>query len=81
MGLEISIEYFAILREQRGLERETLTTNSQTAAELYQELQVAHQFSLSPASVRASINEKMVDWNHPLQEGDTVVFIPPVAGG
>jgi len=77
----ITIEYFAILREQRGLTREEWGTEARSPAELYQELQRTHQFSLSQASVRASINQEMVAWDHPLQDGDTVVFIPPVAGG
>jgi len=28
-----------------------------------------------------AINEAFADWSQPLAEGDTVVFLPPVAGG
>jgi molybdopterin converting factor small subunit len=33
------------------------------------------------ASVKVAINDEFADWQHKLQDGDTVVFIPPVAGG
>jgi molybdopterin converting factor subunit 1 len=76
----ISIEYFAILRERAGLDRESLETNTSTPAELFAELKSRYDF---PAmnSIKVAINDEFADWQHPLQDGDTIVFIPPVAGG
>lgn len=79
--LTVHIQYFAILREQRGLGRESLATAAATAAGLYEELRVRHGFSLPVDRVRAAINEEFVAWETPLRDGQTVVFIPPVAGG
>jgi molybdopterin converting factor small subunit len=31
--------------------------------------------------LKVAINAEFGDWAQPLAEGDTVVFIPPVAGG
>jgi molybdopterin converting factor subunit 1 len=78
---KIRIDYFAILREERGLEQETVTTETQTALQLYRELAARHNFSLKEYSVRVSVNEEIVNWHEELKDGDWVVFIPPVAGG
>jgi len=77
----ISVQYFAILREQRGLASETLLTDSVTPLELYTRLQDEHHFSLPAARIRTAINDNFADNGSILREGDRVVFIPPVAGG
>jgi molybdopterin converting factor subunit 1 len=79
--ITVNIHYFAILREQRGLARESLATPATTASALYEELRARHGFTLPTDRVRAAINEEFVAWETPLREGQTVVFIPPVAGG
>jgi sulfur-carrier protein len=78
---KISIQYFAILREQRGLTREEVSTNAPTAEALYEELRALHRFTLPANRVRAAINGEFVSAEAALHEGDQVVFIPPVAGG
>ena len=77
----IRLQYFAILRDQRGAAEETIATDAPTAGELYSRLQTQHGFTLGPAHVRAALNGEFAPWDAPLREGDTVVFIPPVAGG
>lgn len=77
----VTVQYFAILREQRGLREETLMTAAVDAAALYEELRARHGFSLPADRIRAAVNDAFVAANHPLAEGDRVVFIPPVAGG
>ena len=79
--ITVNIQYFAILREQRGVAGETLSTPATTAAELYDELRTRHSFSLPRDRVRAAVDESFVAWDTPLRDGQTVVFIPPVAGG
>lgn len=81
MTRTISVQYFAILREQRGLTQEKLTTAAATPAALYEELRARHGFTLPGDRVRAAVNDVFVDAEAPLREGDRVVFIPPVAGG
>lgn len=81
MNKTITVQYFAILREQRGLSQETLTTAAATPAALYEELRTRHPFTLPGDRVRAAVNDAFVAAEAPLRDGDRVVFIPPVAGG
>jgi len=80
-GKTVRIQYYAILREQAGRSDETLDTSAGTPAELYAELRQRHQFQLGPAQLKVALNSEFSDWQTPLKHGDTVVFIPPVAGG
>ncbi|MBM3865560.1 MAG: MoaD/ThiS family protein [Verrucomicrobia bacterium] len=78
---ELTIEYFALLREQRGQATERLVTAAATPAALYAELQARHGFTLPGDRVRVAINGAFAAADAPLRSGDLVVFIPPVAGG
>ena len=77
----VSIQYFAILREQRGLSDEKLATTAATPAALYDELRARHGFTLPGDRVRAAVNDAFVASTSELRDGDRIVFIPPVAGG
>jgi molybdopterin converting factor subunit 1 len=77
----VRVQYYAILREQAGRSEETLDTSAGTAAELYAQLRQRHPFQLTAAQLKVALNSEFSDWQTPLKHGDTVVFIPPVAGG
>jgi molybdenum cofactor guanylyltransferase len=77
----LTVQYYALLREQAGRREELLASPARTARELYAELAARYPFSLPPEMLRVAINSEFADWSTPLQDGDTVVFIPPVAGG
>ncbi len=77
----LHIRYFALLRERAGRSTEELQTLARTPAELYEELRERHPLGLEPRQLRVAINDEFADWQAPLAEGDTVVFLPPVAGG
>ena len=79
--LNLHIQYFAILREQRGVSQEKLATTAATPGALYDELRGRHHFTLPGDRIRAAVNDTFVDATSPLRDGDRVVFIPPVAGG
>lgn len=79
--ITLRIQYFAILREQRGIQEETLATPAATPAALYEELCARHGFTLPGDRVRAAVNDVFVAGDAALRDGDRVVFIPPVAGG
>ena len=78
---EIRVQYFALLREQAGRRDEVVTTRATTPSELFAELTARHRFTLSPEHLKVAVNADFSDWSRPLQAGDSVVFIPPVAGG
>lgn len=77
----LHVQYFALLREQAGRSTETLQTAARSPAELYGELQQRYGFSLPAEMLKVAVNGDFGDWSQPLQAGDSVVFIPPVAGG
>ncbi len=78
---KLHVQYFALLREQRGVRDETLETAAATPVALYEELRARHAFTLPANRVRAAVNDEFVAADAALREGDRVVFIPPVAGG
>jgi molybdopterin converting factor subunit 1 len=76
----ITIEYFAILREHVGCSKEKLETDAGTAAELFAELSRRYEFP-DVGKMKVAINDEFSEWDSRLADGDSVVFIPPVAGG
>ena len=81
MKKSIQLQYFAILREQRGINSETVQTSAANASELYEELKKQHRFPLPSEQLKVAINDEFQSWDTPLNNEDRVAFIPPVAGG
>jgi molybdopterin converting factor subunit 1 len=79
--MQLTVQYFALMREQAGRSQETLETSAATPTDLYAELVSRYAFTLSSAQVKVAVNSEFCDWSRPLRAGDAVVFIPPVAGG
>ena len=77
----IHLTYYALLREERGVPKETLETAAVTAQELYGELKLKYHFRLSTDSLKVSINDAFTSWKTQIRTGDHVVFIPPISGG
>jgi molybdopterin converting factor subunit 1 len=79
--LAVHVQYFAALREQAGRGSESLVTGSRTAAALYDELRGLRGLTLPRSMLKVAVNDEFADWDRALEDGDRVVFIPPVAGG
>jgi molybdopterin-guanine dinucleotide biosynthesis protein A len=77
----IKVQYYAILREQAGRSDESIVTTAHTPRDLYNELKSRYPFSLAPEMLRVAVNAEFGEWSQRLADGDSVVFIPPVAGG
>jgi molybdopterin converting factor subunit 1 len=77
----VRVRYFAILREQRGLDEEVVSTGAATAADLYEELRRRHGFTLVAERLRIAVNDEFEPWTAVIRDADSVVFLPPVAGG
>ncbi len=77
----IEIQYYASLREQRGVDREQLSYTPRTALDWYAHVSRTHGFTLLPENLRVACNDRFVAWTHAVQAGDRLAFIPPVAGG
>ncbi len=79
--MHINVQYFALMREQAGRSQESVDTQAATPADLFDELCARHGFSLGRDQLKVAVNSEFGTWTQTLAAGDTVVFIPPVAGG
>jgi molybdopterin converting factor subunit 1 len=79
--MKINVNYYAMFREAAGCSNETVSVESANAVDLFETLKFKYDFAMCRSHVRLAINDEFVDWETPLNEGDSVVFIPPVAGG
>ena len=77
----VEIQYYALLREQAGISSERMETTAKTALELYEEVSQRYGFSLSSDQLQVAIDNDFSQWDVALQNGQRIVFIPPVAGG
>ncbi len=79
--ITVTAQYFAVFREQAGRNLEELTTSATTAGELYAEVTARHGFADALTRCKVAINDELAAWTDSLEEGDVVLFFPPVAGG
>ncbi len=77
----ITVKFFALLREQANCRECALQTHSCSPAELYAELADARGLNVPAGLLTYAVNERYVSPDSALQDGDRVAFIPPVAGG
>ena len=75
--MTVTVHYYGLLAERRGLTEERLTTAATTPAALYAELELG----VSTSGLRAAVNDEFVSWDHPLTDGDQVALLPPMSGG
>lgn len=75
--ITVQVLYFAVLREERGLDQETLSfDDSLTVAALFE-----HIFERPPEGFRFAQNQSYVSADSMVQDGDEVAFLPPLGGG
>jgi molybdopterin converting factor small subunit len=79
--MKIRLQYYAVLRDERGLDEETRQTGARTPHELYQELKSGGCLRFDERFIRPARNDRFCDWDEVLAENDLVVFVPPVSGG
>jgi len=79
--MKIQIKYFAALREQSGKSDEIIETEANSPEEIYSDLKKKYGFTLDTNELQVAINDNYENFNYQLKDHDTLVFIPPVAGG
>ena len=79
--IQIKVRYFAAFREATGAESEQVQTTAGSAAELFSECISRHDALQTYKAAMIAINDEMADWDSALNDGDEVLFFPPVAGG
>jgi len=77
----ITVRYFAMFREQAGMDEETLTLDAASAADVFAATRARHGSDEPSGHCKVAINDVMADWDSPIADGDTVLLFPPVAGG
>ncbi|MCW0373139.1 MoaD/ThiS family protein [Xanthomonas sacchari] len=81
MSVQVSVLYFASLREAAGLEREQVHTDAPNLRALYAELDARHGLLWPLDRLRVAVDSAFVGWDEAVRDGSEVVFIPPVSGG
>ncbi len=79
--MNLTVCYFGLLAERRGLVEERVATSAATPAALYAELDALHTLGLVISDFRAAVNDGFVSWEHSLAENDRVALLPPMSGG
>jgi len=78
---KITLRYFALIGERRGIQTEAYETGAETARQLLHELQEGKVIPLTTNISKASINNKFVDWDAPIKDGDLITMLSPFSGG
>ncbi len=79
--MQISLRYFASIREALGRREEVLEVPAGTTVEAVWQQLVARAPQLRSQRYRPAVNQEYVTPATVLAEGDELVFIPPVSGG
>jgi molybdopterin converting factor subunit 1 len=77
----ITVRYFAMFREHAGLSEETLDLEAATAMDVFEQTRNRHGSTEPTGHCKVAINDEMADWSSSVNDGDTVLLFPPVAGG
>lgn len=83
--MNITVRYFASIREAMGTSSESLTTTATTVGALREELMARSEAAANALAhgkaVRMALNQEMCQDDAALKAGDEVAFFPPVTGG
>jgi len=83
MTIEVHVRLFARLRELCG--RDELSLELPAGADVsdcFERLAERHpRLAAQRERLGVAVNLDYVTWDHPLEDGDGVTFIPPVSGG
>lgn len=77
----IVVRYFAGFRESAGTDQEEVSIDVNTAGDVFAQLRHRHGSSEPIGHCKVAINDEMADWSSPVNDGDSVLLFPPVAGG
>lgn len=83
--MNITVRYFASIREAMGTGSEELNTDAITVGALREELMARSEAAATALAhgkaVRMALNQDMCQGDAVLKAGDEVAFFPPVTGG
>ena len=81
----MDVLYFAWVRERIGIPRESVESSAATVRELVGELSAREErYAVAFSdldSLRVAVNQKLTDFDAPLDGAREVAFFPPMTGG
>ena len=81
----MNVLYFAWVRERIGIPREQVETSAATVADLVAELRLReerYELAFSDLSaLRVAVDQKLTDFDAPLDGVREIAFFPPMTGG
>ena len=80
-SIKIQVIYFAKLRELTGLDEETFSMKQgNKPGDVLASINKRHEIDVE-INFKIAVNDEFSDWEIELNDGDRLVFIPPVTGG
>ena len=80
-SLQIQVVYFAKLRELTGIDQEAFSMmKGSNPIDVLESINERHQIDIG-SNFKIAVNDEFSDWDIKLNDGDRLVFIPPVTGG
>lgn len=79
--MKLKLHYYAVLREKAKTSEEIFESQATSPLAIYEEVKRKYGFHLSAKQIRFAVNDEFVSEDYQLKESDSLVFIPPVAGG
>jgi molybdopterin converting factor subunit 1 len=83
MPIRINVLYFAQARDAAGTDAESvsLPTTSSVKMLVSQSMKAHQRLKGMSDTIRIAVNEEIAAEDDRLADGDTVAFLPPIAGG
>lgn len=78
---ELTVLYFASLRDAAGVASESVAADAADLRALYESLRERHGFVLPVERLRVAVDGAFARWDDAPRAGSEVAFIPPVSGG
>ena len=80
-SIKIQVIYFAKLRELTGIDEETFSMKQgNKPGDVLASINKRHEIDVE-INFKIAVNDEFSDWDIELNDGDRLVFIPPVTGG
>ncbi len=77
----VRIRFFALFREEAGTDEIWVDTEAASLGGLFAEMGDRLNISHELPGVKVAVNDEMASFDDPVEDGATVLFFPPVAGG
>lgn len=78
--MSITVLYFASFQEATGVSSEIIK-KPESLTLLFEMLKAKYHFKFQPANTRVAVDGVFVGWQHEIEDGSEIAFIPPVSGG